>query len=632
MPGGDVVTPIPSEPTQKKQEENENLSLTFQDAVNAVMARQSLKGHFMYLPFPLILFVLFAWAALVHIPIGDMYPAETGLSTALITTGTDAITENTTMKFKNIQTQEDVYAWLTDTLFPVVFVRPDSNEDPTNNRIAYYHKILGSVEFKTWVAAEKDCGLEGSYGMIYNVCHDFDNPVVDTQFYVDSATTTDIAKNFILEKKDEGTWLNQSTAELQISLATYNGELNLICVTSLILNFQPGGFVETDYKMASIPADPYHMSPTGLVLDIIIGVFVIGTVLYEGKIAFDRIRAKKPYWDFWRLVEWISIAAVILFYILWIILCGFIYDSTLSSQLLSLGVQGKFDYSKEEDVLIAGQLLVSIMDRVRSMGSLMVAVRLAGMASLFLLIVRVLGSLRFHPRLNIVTATLGAALNSLQPFFFVFVICLAAFVTSGCLLFGEKLEHFSTIGFTIVTVVNMLFGQFDLDAIFEVDYLIALVWYWCAMIVLFLVLFNMLLAIVLAAFDQVRDVNSDVPSRSVRKEFSIIAKEMIGVDRFLHRGSTKRFGQSITSGQLDNLTHVSSHNLCEHLEIDDKEAKSLMNRLKVLSRAGADLNQVKLEEKKPSERGGENLKELHGKVERLEQTISKLVASLEKSS
>ncbi|CAK4079530.1 unnamed protein product [Aphanomyces euteiches] len=630
MPAKDVVTPVASLESLK---ENDDFTLSCQEALNAVKARQNLRAHFMFLPFPIILFVLFAWAALIHVPIWEMYPAESGLGSALITTGTDAITPNTTTKLKNIRTQADVFAWLTDTLLPAVFVTSDSNEALTSNRIAYYHKLLGAVEFKTWIAKEKDCGLEGSYGMIYNICHDFENPVLDAVFYIDSGATIEEAKEFIVARQDEGTWLNQSTAVLQINVATYNGELDLMGVTSLILTFQSGGYIKTEYKMAVIPADPYHSNHTGLVLDIIIGVFVIATIIFQSKLAYDRFRAKMPYWDFWRLIEWVSMGAIIVFYILWIILCSVIYNENLSSELLTLEVSGTYDFSKESDLEEAGPLLTDIMDRMRSMGSLVVAVRLVGLASLFLLIVRVLGSLRFHPRLNIVTATLGAALNSLQPFFFVFVICLAAFVTSGCLLFGEKLEQFSTIGYTTVTVVNMLFGQFDLEAVFEVDYLIALVWYWCTMIVLFLVLFNMLLAIVLAAFDQVRDVNSDAPSRSVRKEFSIIAKELIGVDRFLHGKANKRFRQSVQNGSLQNLTHVSSRSLCEHLEIDDKEAKNLMDKLKVLSRAGADLNQNKVEGKKTNDESDEDdIKSLQEKIERLEQTIDKLVAHLDKSS
>ncbi|RHY30427.1 hypothetical protein DYB32_006934 [Aphanomyces invadans] len=560
--------------------ENDEITLSYQEALYAVKARKNLRYHFLYLPFPIAFFLVFAATALTHVPVEVMFPTENGLATTLVSTGT----------FKNIQTRADVFPWLTKTLFPALFVTTDYNGNnltsDRHSRIVEVHKLLGAVEITTTSAEETDCGLEGPLGVIYKPCHDYDNPTINVPIYIDSNADAATAIATIVEKQASGTWITPATTSLVINIATYNGEVDLMCITTLQVEFQIGGFVATKYKMASIPA---------------------GTSI-----------ATAAYWGIWRVVEWGALAAVLAYYVFWAIVCDGIYDTTLSSQLTALEVSGTIDFSKAQESTDEGKMLLThVMERYRSMGDLMVAIRLAAMVALFLLTIRILGSFRFHPRLNMVTATLGASLHSLGPFFFVFVVCLAAFVVSGCLLFGEKLLAFSTIGHATVTVVDMLFGQFDLAAIFDVDYHVALVWYWCAMIVLFLVLFNMLLAIVLAAFDTVREEKAG-PTRSVTEEFSIIAKELIGVEHFWHHDAPKRFRQSVRDG---NLQRFNSNTLSEHLHIGKDEAKGLIHNMKVLS-AGADLDKSKPKDDKSVER-------LHDRIDALERAIASLVQQLQ---
>ncbi|ETV98023.1 hypothetical protein H310_09323 [Aphanomyces invadans] len=605
--------------------ENDEITLSYQEALYAVKARKNLRYHFLYLPFPIAFFLVFAATALTHVPVEVMFPTENGLATTLVSTGTDALTADTTMKFKNIQTRADVFPWLTKTLFPALFVTTDYNGNnltsDRHSRIVEVHKLLGAVEITTTSAEETDCGLEGPLGVIYKPCHDYDNPTINVPIYIDSNADAATAIATIVEKQASGTWITPATTSLVINIATYNGEVDLMCITTLQVEFQIGGFVATKYKMASIPADPYHHTKSVLALDIVVGIFFVATLGIEVRQLWLHRRsiATAAYWGIWRVVEWGALAAVLAYYVFWAIVCDGIYDTTLSSQLTALEVSGTIDFSKAQESTDEGKMLLThVMERYRSMGDLMVAIRLAAMVALFLLTIRILGSFRFHPRLNMVTATLGASLHSLGPFFFVFVVCLAAFVVSGCLLFGEKLLAFSTIGHATVTVVDMLFGQFDLAAIFDVDYHVALVWYWCAMIVLFLVLFNMLLAIVLAAFDTVREEKAG-PTRSVTEEFSIIAKELIGVEHFWHHDAPKRFRQSVRDG---NLQRFNSNTLSEHLHIGKDEAKGLIHNMKVLSVAGADLDKSKPKDDKSVER-------LHDRIDALERAIASLVQQLQ---
>ncbi|KAF0692103.1 Aste57867_16771 [Aphanomyces stellatus] len=255
MPDESVATP----PSMQRYDSSVGESLSAAEALVAVQARANLRDHFIYLPLPIACFLFFAWAALVHMPIISMFPAENGLGAALVTTGTDAITPATTMKFKNIQSQADVFLWLTTTFVPSVFVTTNYNGQNASTplrRIVNFHRLLGAVQFQTYAAPTHACRIQGPLHAMYPTCHDFAAPVASqAPLYLDSGATAATAIAVIQAKQATGTWLDPtSTAQLIINLATYNGELQLLCFTSLSISFEPGGFVKTQATLTAVPA------------------------------------------------------------------------------------------------------------------------------------------------------------------------------------------------------------------------------------------------------------------------------------------------------------------------------------------------------------------------------------------
>ncbi|KAF0688921.1 hypothetical protein As57867_019482, partial [Aphanomyces stellatus] len=206
------------------------LAMTMDEARDAYNSRWEFIMIFLTPGFNVLFFLLFAAGALTHAPIRDMFPAENGLSTNVVMTGTDAITAVTTMKFSNMDTQADLFHWLTDTLLPVVFVTTDYNGNNLTSpddlrRIMNVHRIIGAVEFKTYAAPLRPCDTKGPLGQLYPHCHDFNNPVLDTTFYINSNSDAASAAAMINTKQATGTWLTPSTALLHINIATFDGEL-----------------------------------------------------------------------------------------------------------------------------------------------------------------------------------------------------------------------------------------------------------------------------------------------------------------------------------------------------------------------------------------------------------------------
>ncbi|KAF4654863.1 hypothetical protein FOL47_009714, partial [Perkinsus chesapeaki] len=73
------------------------------------------------------------------------------------------------------------------------------------------------------------------------------------------------------------------------------------------------------------------------------------------------------------------------------------------------------------------------------------------------------------------------------------------------LLFGKRLEEWSTAGKAINTAFLFLMGDFSFKPMSEVAPISAAVWFWVFMILVFLVMLNMLLAIVMDTYTNVKE-------------------------------------------------------------------------------------------------------------------------------
>lgn len=85
----------------------------------------------------------------------------------------------------------------------------------------------------------------------------------------------------------------------------------------------------------------------------------------------------------------------------------------------------------------------------------------------------------------------------------VFSIIFLAFAVSGAVLFGSRVHEFSSLLNSMRTCINMLFGEFNYEAIQDIHYSVA--FYWCFMALEMFVLLNIVLAIVVDAYSVEKD-------------------------------------------------------------------------------------------------------------------------------
>lgn len=121
------------------------------------------------------------------------------------------------------------------------------------------------------------------------------------------------------------------------------------------------------------------------------------------------------------------------------------------------------------------------------------------------LIFRFFTSFRVQPRLAIVTNTLKATIIDLAHFLVVFCPTFFAYAVSGNVLFGRRIEQFSTIQGSIGICLRIVFeNEYEWLQLSEEFFYSTAVWAWSFLIMVVMIMLNMVLAIVLDIYNEVR--------------------------------------------------------------------------------------------------------------------------------
>lgn len=120
----------------------------------------------------------------------------------------------------------------------------------------------------------------------------------------------------------------------------------------------------------------------------------------------------------------------------------------------------------------------------------------------------------FHRRLSTISSIVFNARNDLVYFFILFSLISLAFGVAGTMLFGSTNANFRTLGASVRTLLLVLLGEFDpteYGAQPELPQL-GLAFFWLYIIISFLLLLNVLLAVVIDAFILAKAEAGDEPA------------------------------------------------------------------------------------------------------------------------
>ncbi|KAG7401896.1 hypothetical protein PHYBOEH_009476 [Phytophthora boehmeriae] len=466
----------------------------------------------------IISFSIFITAMLLHIPTTNMFHQSHGMFTALATSGSDTITDDSPVKFFNIETIPDIFDWLNNTFIPQVFVTEDYNgrtlPEDQRGRVATFNKVLGAVHFAVSNMQQGECDTPDFLVALYPSCYDSSSTTTDESLISFDTNSSD-AIALLTDKKESGTWINSSTEQVLITIITLNGELPGYAVTKLQLDFNDGGYIEPSASTTSTLLDQYPSIAT-IVVDVFVVLWFSPWILVPAVIAFVRTYEKKHrlanprqwlklakhtakaigVWAFpdgWFAIDFFRGPIVIVFYITVLVTQAVTTDSDFRHKLVALGQSGQSGDEASKD-------LASVTRSFRIIANLTVLLRLLATAAVLVLGLRILNTFRDHVGLSILTRTMASAVHSFWSFSVIFAVIFVAFAASGNVLFGDRIEEFSSLSRAMKSCVNMIYGDFDFETIKEIDYSVA--YYWSYMSLQTFVLLNIVLAIVVDAYQE----------------------------------------------------------------------------------------------------------------------------------
>merc|ERR1719487_606503 len=112
----------------------------------------------------------------------------------------------------------------------------------------------------------------------------------------------------------------------------------------------------------------------------------------------------------------------------------------------------------------------------------------------------------FHaqPRLAVVTKTLSSSFVDLVHFGVVITIIFMAYAVAGMFIFGHRMLEFSELSMAVNTCFLIMLGSFDFAALGAEHPVTAGIWFWTYMLLIMLIMLNMLLAIIMDVYTEVK--------------------------------------------------------------------------------------------------------------------------------
>eukprot|EP00440_Ansanella_granifera_P008509 gb/GFBE01009216.1/.p1 GENE.gb/GFBE01009216.1/~~gb/GFBE01009216.1/.p1 ORF type:complete len:800 (+),score=199.38 gb/GFBE01009216.1/:1-2400(+) len=154
------------------------------------------------------------------------------------------------------------------------------------------------------------------------------------------------------------------------------------------------------------------------------------------------------------------------------------------------------------------------------------ALALRGSFAIYSIIIMFRFYANFHvqPRLSIVGRTMASLIMDIVHFLVLFIPAFLVYVASGVLLFGRRMQDFTTMMASLGSTFRMAQeGEYDWEG-FKVEYYwSSTLWIWSFILFINLLMMNLLIAIILDAFDEI--------SKSEKSQEAIWDT----VNQFLHR-------------------------------------------------------------------------------------------------
>eukprot|EP00928_Gymnodinium_smaydae_P033482 TRINITY_DN23978_c0_g1_i1.p1 TRINITY_DN23978_c0_g1~~TRINITY_DN23978_c0_g1_i1.p1 ORF type:complete len:1165 (-),score=153.74 TRINITY_DN23978_c0_g1_i1:425-3919(-) len=501
--------------------------------------RLKASERFIGTPFALLLMVSYALSAIVH----ESAPTVSAMERSL----EEFIEDNVNWAFSNpnmghkdvedVHSFDNFWSWMTSGFLPTVLDFESAWRDGKKNMELWeelgqvpgqgffiqHHRILGGLRLRQQRSGpyEKEgtqhtCSTTPSLYKAYNLScvpgmgYESDpekldirrmaSPTAERWLYINS--TFDELRAQIFDLEVEG-WLDRLTRRVEIGIPVYNAEFGLYTILTINFFFSRGGQIFKAVDSLSTYATWYPYTSYALIDALFVSclVWMLLVELYEIRTIWLKhswTGVCRMYLRLGNAANWFSLINGIVIFILLNVNVG--YTTLVNEKAKRFAEIERVQGSGTPDWNTHFELLMSALELEIHF---CLAFRYVMSAFPLVIITRLFTAFSAQERLAVVTSTMTKSMPDALHFLIVFLAVFVSFMVSGATLLGKEVEAFSTLPRCANQLFRALMGDLDWDLMKPVGRYMVGIWMLFFQVLLFFVLFNILLTIVMDAYQEV---------------------------------------------------------------------------------------------------------------------------------
>lgn len=281
---------------------------------------------------------------------------------------------------------------------------------------------------------------------------------------------------------EKSRWIDKDTRAVFIEFGTYNAQVNLFVVVTVLAEFLPGGGIVPYYHIDPIKLLHYHTGSGLLQLACQIG-FIIFTIYYSVCTLTDSCKQGRKYFsEYWNMVEIANLMSA------YSIIGVEIYKMIITFRILAIftATEGT-GYIKLQEALILDECFCYLIGFLMSLATL-----------------KFIKLLRFNKRIGSMIATVRLCAKELKGYSVCLLITFFAFVCLFWLTLGRGVKEFSSFLYSFESSISMMLKKFNYQDIEAVSPVIGPLAFFTFALTASVILVNILLTIIIQTFEDVK--------------------------------------------------------------------------------------------------------------------------------
>jgi len=308
----------------------------------------------------------------------------------------------------------------------------------------------------------------------------------------------------------DNNWIDLHTQWVAANAFLINPDLGVYCHVSVQFFFSTGGDMTPAVKISTFVAEPYQfMSVIAvdafffvcLVLSTVQFYFGVGHAVHEGYLP-RKLQDKWFYYDFILVHSGFMVLLfwAVLYFRMDAIKTLMIEEVKAQGTVTPINMPGAMDPGTVERSMFLinfHNVINDFSEYARSYWTMLCLYMLLTLAGF-------LRSFKAQPRLNMLSETLFFCFSDVMHLMIVMVLFWIGFAVSGMLIFGRRVFEFATLNRALHTTFNMILGDWDWDKMSDEYWSLVSVWHGSLVMVFIMLLLNMLMAIVMDHYGNVK--------------------------------------------------------------------------------------------------------------------------------